>query len=614
MAIQKAIQKSGILSPWRNPLDPGDRFYRRVSDGVLNLIVSGFSSQKLGELIPKPASVEGNGFLFPQITDAADIRAVDSNFPTKYDLIVYIGSDHSSGLGGIYMFLHESSEGFSDGWVSYDDALAAGDFDYLASKPSGNPIYVDTQYGEQTETPCVNVVDGAVFMSYHNTENEYQVSGFVQNTCLAKSSDGVQFTRYSVPGMDNGVMLATDVRFTPGNGHTGYFHWGSNDGLFDEIPEAYVGYSSAGGGTTNLGGFWVSDDAENWTLKTLISADWSVRESVTAYTNATIEPWSFDPRAMWRRADGYVVAICRPKQPGTFGGDRLGSIGTVLLSKDGTRVVSGVVDFLLPGGAGSYDELSQGYFSYIEYKGLKYIVNTPSDSASQRILAHSMLTDDVVSLPEIPDEISRAVYDFKSMSALPSNMSLQNAAGSIAFDANGANITVAAGVISGIVVDIPVDLSSDDVDILCDDFYQDNTEAVQIRIGFYDADDIDNATNSMYLVGLANTANPAIRCVTDRNGDVDYVTAGPAMGYGTSFQSNFKESPQAFKTLGIRHRPSESDTRMTYFDRWRIGFPAEAQTMPSGSYKLIFSIKNNGSNDATVTIGGIGFGMVSGQS
>ena len=31
MAIQKAIQKSGILSPWCNPLDPGDRFYRRVS-------------------------------------------------------------------------------------------------------------------------------------------------------------------------------------------------------------------------------------------------------------------------------------------------------------------------------------------------------------------------------------------------------------------------------------------------------------------------------------------------------------------------------------------------------------------------------------------------------
>ena len=29
MAIQKAIQKSGILSPWRNPLAPGDRFYLR---------------------------------------------------------------------------------------------------------------------------------------------------------------------------------------------------------------------------------------------------------------------------------------------------------------------------------------------------------------------------------------------------------------------------------------------------------------------------------------------------------------------------------------------------------------------------------------------------------
>jgi hypothetical protein len=28
---QSGIRKSGILSPWRNPLDPGDRFYRRVS-------------------------------------------------------------------------------------------------------------------------------------------------------------------------------------------------------------------------------------------------------------------------------------------------------------------------------------------------------------------------------------------------------------------------------------------------------------------------------------------------------------------------------------------------------------------------------------------------------
>ena len=28
---QGGIRKSGILSPWRNPFDPGDRFYRRVS-------------------------------------------------------------------------------------------------------------------------------------------------------------------------------------------------------------------------------------------------------------------------------------------------------------------------------------------------------------------------------------------------------------------------------------------------------------------------------------------------------------------------------------------------------------------------------------------------------
>lgn len=31
MAVLKAIRKSGVLSPWRNPFDPCDKFYRRVS-------------------------------------------------------------------------------------------------------------------------------------------------------------------------------------------------------------------------------------------------------------------------------------------------------------------------------------------------------------------------------------------------------------------------------------------------------------------------------------------------------------------------------------------------------------------------------------------------------
>lgn len=569
----------------------------------------GYVAQKLGELIPNPGIADSAGFFFPDIINASEIRAVDPNFPTKFDLIIYISSDHSSGNGGIYMYLHTATDDFSDGWVSYDDALAAGDFDYLASKPSGNPIYVDTQYGDQTETPCVNVVDGVVFMSYHNRGNEYQTSGFVQNTCLAKSSDGVRFTRYSVPGMDNGVMLAVNIRYYPGNGHTGYFRWSRNDGLFPEIAETYVGFSLVGGGETSLGAFWVSDDAENWSVVSPISTDWSTFNSDTYFPGATIPATAFDPREMRLRSDGYLDITTRIKQSGQFDDSYKSSIVTSIFDQSNFKLIAGVNEFITPGDVGEVDENGSDHFRTIEYKGGKYAIYSSLDDVNGRTLNHALLSDSVASFPEIPNELSRAVYDFRELTALPSIMSLQNSAGSIAFDANGANITVGAGVTSGIVVDVPVDLSTDDVDFIVDNFYQDNTEAVQIRIGLYDADDIDSATNYVALVGNPNTSDPSIICSVNQGGVINTVVAGPEMGYGTSFTSNFKESPQAFKTLGIRHRPSESDTRMTYFDRWRIGFPAEAQTMPSGSYKLIFSIKNNGSNDATVTIGGIEIGV-----
>ncbi len=50
----------------------------------------------------------------------------------------------------------------------YDDALAAGRFDYLSRKPAGNPIYTDTIVGRQTKTPHANVIDDKVYMSHHS--------------------------------------------------------------------------------------------------------------------------------------------------------------------------------------------------------------------------------------------------------------------------------------------------------------------------------------------------------------------------------------------------------------------------------------------------------------
>ena len=60
MAIQRAIQKSGILSPWRNPLDPGDRFYRRVS--AITRAIMNFNGTQWAESAQTHSVLPGDDF------------------------------------------------------------------------------------------------------------------------------------------------------------------------------------------------------------------------------------------------------------------------------------------------------------------------------------------------------------------------------------------------------------------------------------------------------------------------------------------------------------------------------------------------------------------------
>ena len=208
-----------------------------------------FRFEKQGPLIATPEGMPAPG---PYYTCLVDMRAV-SDFPYAYAL--YFSTDHTSGPGGVWLYLCKGLPSVSKNWVSYDEAVAAGAFDYLAGKPAKNPIFVDTVQGRQTETPCVNVVGHEVYMTYHNCG-----AGHGQSTLLATSPDGVNFSR--IHGKKNSIILDYDPKKAPGDGHTGYFRWRANP--FPKVAYAYVGYSLHGGGDNFFGAMWGSQDAIHW--------------------------------------------------------------------------------------------------------------------------------------------------------------------------------------------------------------------------------------------------------------------------------------------------------------------------------------------------------------
>jgi hypothetical protein len=112
---------------------------------------------------------------------------------------MYFSTDHTQGEGGI-------------GLVT-------------APHPTGpwtdrGRVYVDTVDGAQTETPCViwNTDTNKFHLYYHNN---FWATGSLtyrsQATCLATSTDGVNWTRYA----NNPIVTVAEYEF-PGDGHTGY--------------------------------------------------------------------------------------------------------------------------------------------------------------------------------------------------------------------------------------------------------------------------------------------------------------------------------------------------------------------------------------------------------
>jgi hypothetical protein len=216
------------------------------------------------------------------------------DFPYEYAL--YFSTDHASDDGGIWLYLKNGSPSEASGWISYEKALSKGSFDYLSLKPAGNPIFVDTDVGTQTETPFANIIDGKIFMTYHN----YLEYRNWQATMMAVSEDGINFSKIS--DNDSAILLKPDDFLN----HTGYFRWAPN--IFTGVRYKYIGYSLRRGSIDHRSSVWGSDDAIHWDELQMVNG-WNTDRSVPEEDRFLI--WhEMDPGSIRKISDDEYVAIC----------------------------------------------------------------------------------------------------------------------------------------------------------------------------------------------------------------------------------------------------------------------------------------------------------------
>lgn len=272
-----------------------------------------FTFTKTGSLIERPEDMQQPG---PYYTCLVDMRGV-KEFP--YDYALYFSTDHGK-KGGIWLWVCNGSPTVADNWKSYDWALANGDFDYLTDKPAANPIFVDNKQGNQTETPHLNIIDGTVYMTYHNNS-----AGRKQSTLLATSGDGVNFSR--INGDKNSIIL--DYKGPPGDGHTGYFRWGPNP--FSGVKQKYVGYSLHGGGNNFHSAMWASDDAFNWEKLEVFTP----KEGHAIEDDQLLIWHELDPNSITSLGNGEYVAICAGGNRASGRAARVVELYEIFLADDG---------------------------------------------------------------------------------------------------------------------------------------------------------------------------------------------------------------------------------------------------------------------------------------
>ena len=358
-----------------------------------------FEFVKTGPLIAPPASMSRKNFTIGAYYPTLVRMDRVSYFP--YDYALYFSTDHASDKGGIWLYLCHGSPSKPGEWVSYDEALAAGHFDYLVVKPAGNPVYVDSVQGTQTETPHANVIDGRVYLSYHN----YLYDQGRQATMLAISEDGVNFKRINDDG--SAIILRPDAFLD----HTGYFRWGPNP--FAGVDYRFVGYSLRRGSMDYRSSMWGSNDAIHWVELQMING-WKTDKSIPEADRFLI--WhEMDPTSVRKIRDGEYVAICCAGTRAAGNMARLTELYEIYLASDGctqTRMARRIIGI---GKSGSYDseECSSSSLASIDDSLHMVYVGTTGDGKINTVMgAVGVFHARAGMPPRLPDSLRQ--YHFYS--------------------------------------------------------------------------------------------------------------------------------------------------------------------------------------------------------
>ncbi len=314
-----------------------------------------YEFKKLGGVINRPDGMSSPGPYYITIVRMESVK----DFPYAYAM--YFSTDHDRGDGGIWLYLcNEISEDVS-GWVSYDEAVLAGSFDHLSVKPTSNPIYRERVQGRgHTETACVNVIDGKVYMTYHKDS-----TGHSQATLLATSGDGVNFER--INGELDSIVLNYDVAKSVGNGHTGYFRWSPN--IFSGISYKYIGYSLHGGGDNYFSALWGSDDAIQWERLNVLKPI----EGNGVPEDKLLIWHEMDPLSIRKINDNEYVGICAVGNRASGPAKRISELYEVYLGADGVSLVRNCKPLLLVGDQNELDSEELAAPVVIEENGKSFL-------------------------------------------------------------------------------------------------------------------------------------------------------------------------------------------------------------------------------------------------
>lgn len=507
----------------------------------------GLSATKIGKIADIHSQIVADGDneeFWPHAVNGENIP----NWPaTKYPVVLYSSSDHSKGEGGIQVRVFNAELGEitdPNSWEEWHNVSNRAEFSHITQKSS--PIYYDTG-SNQTETPTIVFKDGLVYMFYHT--NSSPGAGYtttVQNTHLAVSSNGIDFT------LDTRSVLTYNPRYDLGRGHSGYANVATNPmSLYDFD---YISNSAHGGPRA----FWGSDGLKNW-----------VELELTGRTEGDFTPyapegtkWWLEPQtvASLRKEGAYWRMVYNFRRNSYKGGDDAPIFPVEFLLDERFNIVSAPNFFTQLGGSGEFDQTEMMHYSELEYNGKRYAFYKGADSSNVTSIGMLELTESVIDWTIIRPHSERNVLqrhvpdNYAGLTAI-GNTTLSSA---VRENSNHVNFTVPSdGSLVGVKSSTIVLDDYDVIDILVRKNSKIDTNDISGLVGLFDdplniqealslrwpeiADGIDELTLDKYSSGtLAREPLEFEIGIADGNG----------LKQGA-------EDPRAPATLGLRIIPSE---------------------------------------------------------